>query len=407
MESLKEVFDEHFSHVKFDLRLAKAIYQYQVAYVNTNHEHLEFFGSNLLGAHVVRFKDADVYRFFDQVVDVNYLSLLEDIRKVPTINHTFKISGDIFNLTLMYVVHRFMTQDTLPTKDRDRAAYDTALIFFYRSIAALLSHYFKYPADPKIAQAAYANLSKKFLIKQLGSWSAVMDYRAKEFLDKKSVHHKELISFTDDERIVYAINDAQGRVKSLVKTYYAEFIKVHSEGERIGVSSSTFLDAEGEETVREKTRSTENYVAYMRQAIADEHTFIKDDLVGVIARLNTNTSFRMIRSTLLWMQQEQNNPKHSKDIFDFMSRVIVQSMHMIEYNMEPKHRRDYPYILHTLKNLYLSTRTVDPDIEKIRQIGFKIVSAHNRKASNSLKLSTRTCIILYITLRALVGQQTT
>lgn len=406
MLGLKQTFDEHFAHVKFDNKLAHAVYRYQLGYVNSSPEYFEFFGSNLLGVHVIRFKDSDVLRFFNDVLDVDYQALSEGIRKVDTINHEYKISGDILNLTLMYVIHRFLTAATLNDTQRHRGAYDTALIFFYRCVAAITSDWFRYPADPKIAQAAYAALSNKFLIKKLGSWSKVMDYRAEELLSKRGgIHLQNLINFTDDVAIVYAINDSQGRIKDLIKNYYSEFAKVHSEGQNIAVTTGTYLDADGEETIKEKTRSAESYVAYMLQAVVDEHTFIKDDLVGVISRINTNTSFRMVRSTLQWMHEHQNDQKYHKDITEFMSLVIVQSLHLIQYNMNARNLRDYPYILHNLKNLYLSTRTVDPEIEKIRDIGYKLIKAANGKGSKSLILSTRTSIILYVTLRALVGQQ--
>lgn len=408
MAGLKEVFDEHFQHVKFDNKLAHAVYRYQIDYVNSNKEHFEFFGSNLLGSHVVRFKDSDVARFFNDVIDIDYQALSEDIRKVPTIEHEYKISGDILNLTLMYVIHRFLTQGALTDTKRHRAAYDTALIFFYRCVAAIMSYYFKYPTDPKIAQQAYARLSNKFLIKKLGSWAKVMDYRSTELLDKKeSIHFNTLMKFNDDDAIVYAINDSQGRVKDLIKNYTAEFYKTHEEGSAVGITSGTYLDADGEETVKEKTRSTENYVHYIQQALVDEHTFIKDELVGVIVRINTNTSFRIVRSTLNWLHLNQNDQKFHKEISEFMALVIVQSMHLIEHNMNAKNLRDYPYILHNLKNLYLSTRTVDPEIEKIRKVGYKLIKAANGRISESLALSTRTSIILYITLRALVGQSAT
>jgi hypothetical protein len=69
MITLLDVFDEQFKHVKFDAKLAKAIYTYQISYINSSREYLEFFGSNLLGVHVIRFKDSDVTKFFD-VLDI-------------------------------------------------------------------------------------------------------------------------------------------------------------------------------------------------------------------------------------------------------------------------------------------------------------------------------------------------
>lgn len=404
METLKEVFDEHFSKVKFDSKLVKGIYQFQIGFINKNSEHLEFFGGNLLGVQVIRFKDTDVNRMFNEVLDVDYDQLKHDIRKLKTIDHNFKVAADIFNLTMMYLIHRFLTIDTLPENTRQRAAYDVALIFFYRCIAALISAYFRYPADPKIAQQAYAQLSNKFLIKKLGSWNKVMDYRATEFVDVKSVHYANLVKFRDDFTVVAAISDGKGRIKDIVKNYCAQFYNAHSEGNSISVTSSTYLDADGEETLKEKTRSPESYVAYMRNALIDKHTFVKDDLVSIILKINSNTSFRMVKHTLIWLSENYANPKIATTIDEFMSTVIVQSLYLMQNNMDPRKARDYPYVLVSLKNLYLSTRTTDPEIEKIRTLGMRIIRTANGEIGESLALATRTSLILYITLRALIGQ---
>lgn len=405
MHSLKEVCDEHFKHVKFDSKLGKALYQYQIGYVNSNREHLQFFGSNLLGAHVVRFKDSDVNRFFEEVLDVDYLKLTQDIRKLDTIDHTWKVAGDVLNLTLMYVIHRFLTVDTLTSAVRERAAYDTALIFFYRCVAALISYFFKYPSDPKIAQSAYANLNNKFLIKKLGSWHKVMDYRAHDLIDKNAIHYKKLLTFTEDSATIYAIGDAQGRIRDLIKNYYAVFESVRVNGETIATTSGTYFDADGEETVKEKTKSVEAYVAYMRNTVNDKRTFLKDELIGIVLQINANTSFRIVKNTIAWLSDNAGNSKYSKLIDEFISLTVVQSMFMIQNNMEQNHSRDYPYILVSLKNLYLSTRTTDVEIERIRELGLRIIHESNGKGiSGALALSTRTSVLLYLSLRALVGQ---
>lgn len=402
--TIAEVFDKHFSKVKFDSRLAKGIYQYQIGYINQNHEHLEFFGSNLLGVHVVRFKDSDVIRLFDDVLDIDYYDLVADIRRITTINHEFKISSDPFNLTCMYLIHRFMTSPVLGDKQRERAAYDAALIFFYRCIAAIQSYFFKYPTDPKIAQAAYSKLSNKYLIKKLGSWHKVMDYRANDLINKKSIHHKLLKTFNDDNGIVYAINDSQGRIRDLIKNYTAEFMKVHTDGENIGTNSGTYLDADGEETIKEKTKSVESSVNYVRQVISDKRSFIKDDLVRVIVKINSNTSSRMVKHTLSWLSDGYNDTKLNKQVDEFISMVVIHSMFLIEHNIPSHQTRDYAFVLNSLKNLYLSTRSNDPDLIKIREIGEKLIKEANGKISNSLVLATRTSIILYIVLRVLAGK---
>jgi hypothetical protein len=56
----------------------------------------------------------------------------------------------------------------------------------------------------------------------------------------------------------------------------------------------------------------------------------------------------------------------------------------------------------TLKNLYLSTRSTDPELLKIRKLGQELVKASAGKVNSSLEMATRSSLILYITLRAFV-----
>lgn len=404
MITLFEVFEEAFKNVKIDSKLCEAIYKFQVWYATKNEDHLNFFGGNLLGVQVIRFKDSDLAKFYDEVLRIDYFDLSEQVRKVTTINHTFKVSSDVFNLTCMYLIHRFLTEAKLPETKRINAAKDCGLLFFYRCVAAILSAWFRYPTDPAIAQAAYARLSNKFLIKKLGSWDKVMLYRTNELINKNNIHYNALVKFNDDSKIVYCINDSQGRIKDLLKNYMIEFKKVHSQGESISSTSSTYLDAEGEETVKEKIKSVESNITYIKNILHDKHSFIKDDLISVICNINSNTSFRMLKHTLSWLSHEYNTTKHHNLIDEFVTKVVIHSFHLIEYNVTTSNLKDYPHLLISLKNLYLSTRSEDADLVSIRELGEKLIKLSSNKLSDSLMMSTRTAVILYITLRTLIGK---
>lgn len=399
--TLRKVFNELFSDLRIDSKYARSINSYQVGFINRNQDHLEFFGGNLLGVQVIRFKDSDVNKFFDEILDIEYSFVEKEIRTVTTIDHTYKIAGDILNLTLSYLLHRCVTSEYMDDKKRHRAALDTALIFFYRCICAVHSYYFKYPFDHKVAQEAYARLSGKYLIKQLGSWQEVMIYRAERLLEKGSPHIQELFRYDNDDAAVYMIEDSQSRVKDLVKNYAIELYKVHEEGANIATTSSTMIDVDGNETTRDKVGTTETKVQTMRSLINDKNAFVRDNYISIIAKTNSNTSARIIRNTLNWMVDNYTVTKYSADIDTFLSKVIVQTMYMIETNIPINKRRDIPFILKTLKDLYLSTRTTDQDVVEIRELGNKIVKYANGRVSNSLALSTRTSVILYITLRLL------
>ena len=403
--TISEAFEELFKEVEFNDQLAKGLYNFRVGYITQNREHMEFFGGNLLGVNVVRFKDSDVNRFYE-MLDLEYIDVHENVRKITTIDHSFKVASDPMNLTFMFMIHKFLNSRKCNDQVKRKATTDLALIFFYRCAAALISANFKYPADPKVAQMAYANLSQKYLIKKLGSWNKVMDYRADALLGKDSPHDKTLKFFNNDIEVQYAVSDSQGRIREMFKGYYSEFMLVHESGGSVAVQKSITVDAEGEESIREKTTGPENFVFYIRNIITDPPTFIREDLLEVVSKNNSNTSARAIRHTLEWICEAYSQPKHSKLVDDFLTRVIVQAVYFMDNNVEPNKRRDLNYVLSQHKHLFLSTRSVDPDLVHIRDVGENIITLAHGKLSTSLMMSTRTAVIMYVCLRALVGKNT-
>jgi hypothetical protein len=401
--SLLDIFTEHFKDIKIDKKLAKSIYKFHISYVNNTRSHLEFFGSNLLGVHIVRFKDSDVSNFFD-ILDINYIKLTNDLKTVNTISTEWKITGDTLNLTIMYLIHRFLTSKDMDEKDRIRGAYDTAIVFFHRSLAAYTCDYFKYAADPNIAQAAYANLSKKHLIKKLGSWNKVIDYRANDLSGSSSIHYRTFMEFTNDTSVAYAITDSKDRIKDLIKNYYVEFKKACDAGRGIVTTSSTYDNFEGEEQLKEKVNTTENKVNYILSIVSDKNSFIKSDLIEIISNFNSNTSYKSIYNVLVWLSHNSINTHYNKLIEDFLRSTIIYSFNIIETNLKHLNSKDYPGILNGLRNYYLSSRSTDKDLLHIRDLGTQILElAINKDLNSSLIMATRTSIILYITLRTMIA----
>ena len=399
-----QVLDTFFKDVKIDKALGRRLYQFQIGYVNTSREYVEFFGSNLLGVHVIRFRETDVLRFFNEVLEIDKDNLEAMVRQCDTINHEFIVSSDIFNLALMYLLHRVLSEKSINDHDRTWMARNTALIFFYRAIAALLSAYFTYPADPKIAQAAYSNLSYKFLIKRLGSWHKVLAYRADELIAPSGTQFNKIKTLPMDSDLVELINSAANAMKDMVKNYYAEFAKVHAQGDRIGVTQTTGFDIEGEEVIRESVRGIDASIASIKKYMTDPAAFIRDDYIRVISDINKNTSQRLLKETLQWVC-DNSSGKDFPLIDDAVSKIIIYSYYLIDTRIEPERRKDIAYVLIQLKNLYLSSRSTDEDLKHIRKQCDKILIKAHENLSVPLLLATRTALILYVTFRVMVGQR--
>ena len=402
MRTLLQCFHQAFGETKIDAKFAKRLELYRIGMVTRNKDLMEFFGGNLLGTHRIWFKDQYLTEFFEKVIDLTFDEIKIEVRQATTINHTFKVSGDIMNLTIMYLIHRCMRSPGLTDKQRYNAIYDLAMVFFYRCLCILISDQFNFTADPKVAQQAYANLSLKFLIKKLGTWNKVIDYQARNLVDhKKSIHWNSLYNFDHDEDIVYAINDSQNRIKSILKEYYSELDLVAKGGESVGISKSLVVDMEGEESLREKQTGSEAYVFYIRNMIMDKYTFIRDDLLDVAASSNTNTSKRSVREVLEWMSTNAMDAKSFSEIDKFVSMVLVLCVYFMDTQMDRKRLDDGVYVAKTLKDLFLATRSADTDLKQVRSDGEVFVKKALGKVSTSLLNATRTAVIIYICLRAL------
>lgn len=398
MTTLKQVFDEITKEVVFDKGLIGRLYKYHTTFLNQSSEYLSFFASNLIGVHVVRFRVVDIQRFYHDVLGLDMTNVRREVLKVSTINHSYQITSDDMNLMLMYLIHRISSSTKLSDTDRKRGVYDTALIFFYRCLVIRQSDYFHFPADRHIAQAAYAELSNKFLIKQLGSWKAVMDYRAKDLINPEGLHLKNLIVFEDDDLVTYAISDSENRIRELYKSYCKVFHQVYSSGDRIGSTSATITDVEGVEKIRERIREVEQAIALIQNTLHDAKSFIKPELLKVIVEINTNTSQRMLTQVLSWLSENYMGRQWHTKIDEFVRLIVVHSYHLVS-EMGEAEINDLPSVLVTLKNLYLSTRSVDPELLKIRKLGEQLIKESAGKVNPSLEMATRTSVILYITLR--------
>lgn len=403
--TLFTVFDSYFGKYKFDKNLGKAIIGFHVRYLNQNPDHIAFFSGNLIGTPVIRFKDSDLNRFFEMFPTVDYEALSRDIKNLPSINREYKISSDTFNQTIFYFIHRFLTSNLLNQKEKELYAFNCGICFFYRCIAALMSDYFRYEANKSIAMATFARLSNKHLIKQFGSWQRLFEYRAKELSRVGSIHRDALLRYNDDYKIVYAINDAQGRVRDAVKNYYSVFADVIERGESIGSSSSTIVNLEGEETIKDKTDGVEKHLSYIHSIVGDTHTFVKDEFVNVIVSINKNTSAKMVKTVLTWISENYTIVEQKKLIDSFIDKTYVYCVHLLDYGVTNIDKRDFSKRLITLKNMLLSTRSQDPELEVIRELGKKIIeNSQKTSISKSLMLSTRTSVMLYLYLRTNAGK---
>jgi hypothetical protein len=396
--SIQQAMQTALPKLTIDRKLVERINRYQVGFVSKNPEHLAFFGGNLTGVHTVRMTESDKDRFYEEVLNIDSIMLEEEIAKVDTINQDFIVSSDPLNITLVYLAHRFLASD-LDDKTKIRGAMDAMLVLNYKILTSILSWFFKYPADQKVAEATYAALNYKFIIKKEGSWGRALERRSRDIIDPDGIHYDRFIQFKDDNETVYLINDIAGRLKDIMKNIYSVFMEVHATGEVIASTSSTGLDAEGVEIFKDKVNGLENYVNYAKQVVIDRDSFIKDALFSVVVRMMHTIQPKAFMKTLEYLCVNFSDKKHAY-LEELISVTIVHSYNYIgEYSSNVNTKMELPKFLAILRGGYMSSRSVDEDLMKMRELGHRLVKEATHSTNEGAIAAARTGVFLYIVLR--------
>lgn len=408
--AIKAVFERVCGHLVFDARLAKKVIDFQVEFVTKNEDHMAFFGGVVTGVHVVRFTSADMNRFFADVLQINELELEDELHQLRAVVAERKVSGDVFNHVCLWLVHKFLNEKTLDPKVSKRAALAAALVLNYRYLTSLLSWYYKFPANAEDAQAAYSRLTKRSAIKQYGSWHALLEARCMDFFpapegsgEKPGLHYKTIKDYDNDFGIIYALNDSQGRIRSMMKHLMGELKAAQSAGARTRSTSST-VELDGEGFLKDKAKGLGTYVQYVYTILPNEHTFIKQEILEVLSEAVHTAPPHMVRETLKWMSDHYKTVK-GKVIDGFVQEVLVHSFQRFEdHRSVVRETTDMPALIMNLKGVYMSSRSTDPRLMQMRDMAEEITKAALPTRNPSTVAAVRTAIMLYIVVRALSMQ---
>jgi hypothetical protein len=89
---------------------------------------------------------------------------------------------------------------------------------------------------------------------------------------------------------------------------------------------------------------------------------------------------------------------------NFIEECVKYTYFLLRNKIHNAKNKDISAIINELKNLYLSTRNEDADLLLLRDLGGEIINkAKGKNISKSLYLSSRTALILYISLMTLTA----
>jgi hypothetical protein len=402
-KSIKAIFDEECSHLKINRDFIKKVVGIETGFVNKRQEHVQFFGGALTGVEVVRFTEDDRNKLFIDILQANDLDLQERVHKMPAIETHRIVSSDIFNISCEWLMHAIYNSEYLDDDTKHEGMIRVCMYLQYKFLTSRLYRHFKYPADPEIAAATYASLSYKYALKVHGSWGAALRARADSVVNEKSIWRDVITKMNDDVRVVHMLNDVQGRIRDMLKNIASVHYDLATRGVKIQRSSS-LVETDGEMIFKDKSKSMGNYLRYINTIITDKNSFIRQELIDVVASVMPTMSPNNLLKVLEWSSL---NHRHLVD--NQVEKTIEMVMeHIFEYltsnKSTVKNKNDLTGLLSKIRGIYMSSRSSDVRLLKIRDAAEKIVKSSTKIKDPSAIAATRTGFMLYIVLRAFTMQ---
>lgn len=399
-ENIKSIFDDECKSLKIDPHFVRTIHLYQVSFVNKNREHIQFFGGHLLGVQTVKFMPADRDKWFAEILKVEESPLTGKLLQLDAVDPEHKVIGsDTMNLSAVWLTNVLSSSPHLNDKQKHEACVDVMMILQYKFLTSLLSHYFRYPADQSVAEATYASLSGRYLIKQYDNWLALFRGRAEDIISKSGIHNDTIVKMNDDDDVIDMLNDIQGRIRDMLKNIYGEFMEVHARSGGI-ITTSSIVEHDGAEILRDKTKNLAAYSRYINSVITDKNSFIREELVTIICKLMDTMPPRLFRETLEYMSDNYQH-KNSNDIEMVLNKSLIHSFSYISDHRELVSKNtDLAQLLSRLRGVYTSSRSTDPELFDLRKTTEHLVKRATGNKNDSIVASVRTGILLYVILRA-------
>lgn len=409
---IKPALDQMCSHITFDAKLARRLNDWVIGFATRNPEHQKFFGGNLIGVHRPLFSDQDVTDICEGILNIDIFEVRKKLLSISfidnktgkseqLINPKFKTASNELYQLMMYITHRFLTAK-IKADVQSEGAIAAIMIFQIRAITSKLRYDFKYAANEEMALAVSMSLSKKFSIKNHGTWFEVLLNRARTVIDpKEGVHYKQIIAYSDDAKIINSITDTQGRMKDLVMTHWDVIREVMARDKKV-LSQKSTISVDGETILRDLIRSKPEYLNYIQSVVLSEPDFIRDDLVERSSEFLISAKPDAVKKTLKTLVNMANED-YDGSIEKFVREVAIYAFDVL-YQMygSSTSRVDLPVMLVSLRGKLMASKGKEKELLYLRDEGDRITYLALKTTNKALLASVRTTVIIYIVLRMML-----
>lgn len=393
--------------------------QQMIARFESRDLHAIALGSKTLGVYKIKFTPEDRAELFD-IYGYDESNIVDVVSKIPTINPSFNVVSDPFNLFVTWMVyntlnHEFHSQHKKNLEMQKDYAVLLLKWMHYRFFTSRVNRSFPHPPNAEVMEATINSLSNKFDIARYDSWREVIVSYCEDIISPKGIHFKALSEFHDDAKILYFISDTQSRIRSKIRKVVTEFHDTKERGDAFG-SYGMVSDIDGEKIILGKTEMFDSVTSNLMNQVFNKNAFISEKLSVSVSKLFKNVKPAQLRVLLERFSIQASDQFRNKELLKtepvkgYDLELFVGSEILIQQLLQKTYRRcvrdknvntnSKLAILDKTKNLYSSSRISDPEIQQVKDsVGYfvEMSKISSREATNS---SLRLAFITYVMIKS-------
>ncbi len=387
-------------------------------FFETKEQHPSALNSPYLGVVPMFFTRNDVAMLFAVTgADIHEVELIAMESDVTEDN--WVISNDPYNLMVVYLIHRVLTEPKLSNDLKDQTSMALLKLLHYKFFTSVVNKSYPYGADEATMAYVINSMTKKYDIIRVESWGALIEERCRDVLTEGSIHYKTFIEFKDDVDIVLILSDCQTNLRQKIVRVNQLYYEAKATNDKISTYSSVDV-IDGKKIIVQTTEVFDVMNANMQLQILSPARLIDLELVEVLTSKYREVSVELMRSLLVKFcemnveQKENRSFKKKINIQDPKSGEKVPVLTSISELIQTFLQKTYRYcinskdvditskksILIKTLNIYTSSQILDEDILLIKRSFIYLITKMeiSRRAATIAALTT--CLILYLLVRS-------
>lgn len=365
-----------------------------------------------LGVDPIAFTTSDYNALFD-VFGLHVKDVEKVIRNTPSINRSFVVTSDPFNLLSLWIVHLapIYIKDQRICRDFQM---NVLRYLHWKFFSSIVNNTFRYGTNRGVCEAVIASLSRKSDIIRLESWRRLIESHVEKIVDPKDRFYQTIVDGSPDDMFLRVISESQTSIRAKIITFANAYYETHAAGDSMGFVSSIAQNEEGEKIIAQTASVIDSSSSAMLSEILNPNMFVHDISIEDVSKLFTTISPRMLKTALLKINETAilqassrtfDKVKNDKDGTLYIGvRVliieIIKSMIRLcrfkKVNMGNKAK-----VFETMKNIYASSRNLDSDILNIKRSISHLVDPFNITVNDASKSALRLAVIYYVVYRTI------